>query len=231
MTVCVSLCHHTASKQPPAAAAPRSRPLLLFCFRRHTMLQLEFPPGGAVPPGFGPGRWYDLDVAGALDDTFDLWGDSPFAVLRGTGAVREKFGAFFAPFLFAYDGSRAIELHNLEGLLAQFVFVSDGLSLSDEQPEFGHAALDPAFLYGVFERLLALGLDASAASDGSVRARLAKSCQDYASEFADDDRFRVKNVHIIPLERVYDGGGSPLLYNRPSATIWSQPRDGWQSST
>ena len=121
-------------------------------------------------------------------------------MLRGAGAVREQFEAFFAPFLFAYDGSRAIELHNLEGLLAQFVFVSYELSLSDQQLEFGHAALDPAFLYGVFERLLTLGLDASAASGGSVRARLAKARQEYASEFADDDRFRVKIVHVTMLD-------------------------------
>ena len=110
-------------------------------------------------------------------------------------------------------------LCNLEGLLAQFVFVSDELSFSDQQPEFGHAALDPAFLYGVFERLLALGLDASAASDGVVRARLAKARQDFASEFADNDRFRVKIEHAILLEGAYDGGGSPLLYGRPVGDV------------
>ena len=179
------------------------------------MLQLEFPPGGAVPPGFGATRWFDLDVAGVLDETFDRWGDSPFAVLRGAGANRGKFEALLAGFLFAYDGSLAIELHVLEGLFASFVFVSDDLSMSDRQPEFGHAALDPALLYGVFEHLVTLGLDTSAASDGIVRARLAKARQDFASNFADNDRFRVKLEHFVPLEGVYDGGGSPLLYGAP----------------
>ena len=180
------------------------------------MLQLEFPPGGAVPPGFGATRWFDLDVAGVLDETFDRWGDSPFAVLRGAGANRGKFEALLAGFLFAYDGSLAIELHVLEGLFASFLFVSDDLSMSDRQPEFGHAALDPALLYGVFEHLVTLGLDTSAASDGIVRARLAKARQDFASNFADNDRFRVKLEHFVPLEGVYDGGGSPLLYGAPA---------------
>ena len=179
-------------------------------------LQLEFPPGGAVPPGFGAARWFDLDAADMLDETFDHWGDSPFAVLRGAGAIRDKFEALLACYLFAHDGSRAIELHVLEGLFAPFVFVSDEIYMSDPQPEFGHAAIDPAFLFGVFERLTTLGLDTSAASDAAVRARLAKARQDFASDFADDDRFRVKLIHFVPLEGVYDGGGSPFLYGRPA---------------
>ena len=84
------------------------------------MLVLESPAGGAVPAGFAADRWYDLDVAGNLDDTFDLWGDSPFARLRGAGALCDQFETFFAPFLFFdHDGGRAMELHHVEGLLAR----------------------------------------------------------------------------------------------------------------
>ena len=212
----VTLCppHSATRTSPDRRSSTRGR--LSFLLSHVMSLQLEFPPGGAVPPGFGAARWFDLDAADMLDETFDHWGDSPFAVLRGAGAIRDKFEALLACFLFAHDGSRAIELHVLEGLFAPFVFVSDEIYMSDPQPEFGHAAIDPAFLFGVFERLTTLGLDTSAASDAAVRARLAKARQDFASDFADDDRFRVKLIHFVPLEGVYDGGGSPFLYGRPA---------------
>ena len=212
----VTLCppHSATRTSPDRRSSTRGR--LSFLLSHVMSLQLEFPPGGAVPPGFGAARWFDLDAADMLDETFDHWGDSPFAVLRGAGAIRDKFEALLACYLFAHDGSRAIELHVLEGLFAPFVFVSDEIYMSDPQPEFGHAAIDPAFLFGVFERLTTLGLDTSAASDAAVRARLAKARQDFASDFADDDRFRVKLIHFVPLEGVYDGGGSPFLYGRPA---------------
>ena len=42
-------------------------------------------------------------------------------------------------------------------------------------------------------------------------------CSDSGSgDFADNDRFRVKVEHFVPLEGIYDGGGSPLLYGRPA---------------
>ena len=146
-------------------------------------------------------------------------------MVRGAGAVREQFGSLFQPYLFDYDVGRALELHVLEGLLCLFVFVSDELSDSDQQPEFGNAAVDPAFQWGVFEGLVRLGLDTSSAPVGDVRTRLAQFRIDFATDFVNDDRFHLKIDRFIPLERVYDDGGAPFLYGHlggglPGTSRW-----------